>query len=256
MQPADRSFDLPSATIPSESTPVLGGRLLSIFAMGTDQLNSSSSKSLPEWIAIGCRIIDQSLRTTTQLSFLQQRFDECHFVRTGTGDSRRERQSLIVGEDHDLRAFATFGFADHFAPFFADEKVPSASVSLRSIRPCRSSALSNRDQAFVQTPLVVHCRKRRQQVGYEGNRSGRSFQRAPLRSTHRIPSTQARGSIDGRPRWPVRGSCGNRSAINRHWSSVSSDLGSILDPAADSRDRNDIGGLLSDHQYEINKPFV
>ena len=256
LQPADRAFDFPSAAISSETAPVLSGRPLSIIAMRTDQLDTASSKTLPEGIAIGGRIVDQSLWSTTKLSFFQQRFDECHFVRTGTGDGCRERQSLAVGKDHDLGAFAAFGFADHFAPFFADEKVPSASVSLRSIRPCRSSTRSNRDHALVQIPLAVHWRNRRQQVGYDGKRSGKSFQRAPLRSTHRIPSTHARGSTVGRPRWPVRGSYGNRSAINRHCSSESSDLGSILDPAATSRDRNDIGGLLSDHQYEINKSIV
>lgn len=256
LQPANRAFNLPSPKITSEASSVLGGRLLSVLSMRTDQLDPPSSKPFSQRIAIGSRIVNQTLRSAAKLSFAQQRFDERHFMRAGTGNGRREGQSVGIGENHDFGSFAAFGFADHFAPFFADENVPSASVSLRSIRPCRSSTRSNRDQAFFQIPLAVHWRNRRQQVGYDGNRSGKSFQRAPLRSTHRIPSTHARGSTVGRPRWPVRGSYGNRSAINRHCSSESSDLGSILDPAEISRDRNDIGGLLSDHQYENNKTIV
>lgn len=256
MQPADRTFNLPSLEITSETASVLSGRLLSVLAMRTDQLDPSPGKTLPKRIAISSHIVNQPLRLATKLSFTKQRFDERYFVGAGTGNRCRERQAVGIGENHDFGSFATFGFTNHFAPFFADENVPSASVSLRSTRPCRSSVRNNRDQAFVQIPLAVHWRNRRQQVGYDGNRSGRSFQRAPLRSTHRIPSTHARGSAIGRPRWPVRESCGNKSAINRHCSSESSDLGSILDPAATSRDRNDIGGLLSDHLYEINKTSV
>jgi hypothetical protein len=59
--------------------------------------------------------------------------------------------------------------------------------------------------------------------------------------------------MSGRPRQPGRASCRNRSEISRHCSSVSSCLGSILDPAEllapMSRDRTDIRGLLPDHYY-------
>lgn len=260
MQPADRALDLPASTISTKLASVLSGRDSATSAMRTDQFDPSSRQSLAKRVAVGSLVVNQSLGASREYAMIQQRLDERYLVRAGAGDRRREGQTAGVGENHRLSSLSALGLADHFAPFFADEKVPSANVSPRSRRPSRSSRRSSRAHALVQTPAAVHWRKRRQQVAYEGNRCGRSFQRAPLRSTHRIPSTHRRGSIAGRPHWPVRGSCGNRSAINRHCSSVSTDLGSILDPAGLStrcwRDRVDISGLLSDHQYEINQPIV
>ena len=260
LQPAYRPFDFPPFSVAAKAPTILGGWLASISPMGRDQFDAPPCKSLSKRITVCCRVIDQSSWTTPKNATFQEWLDECYLMWTGAGNGGRERQTARVGEDHRFRPLASLGLANQIAPFFAEENVPSAIASSRSIWPCRSSARRSLAQALVQMPAAVHSWKRRQQVGYEGKCWGRSFQRAPLRSTHKMPSTQRRGSIAGRPRLPVRGSCGNRSAINRHCSSASSDLGSILDPAGssarDSRDRVDISGLLSDHCYEINSSNV
>jgi hypothetical protein len=260
VEPTNRPFDFPATTVASQFTPILQGSCFAILAMGRYQLNSPPCQPLTQRIAVGGAIVEQSFGESPQDTLGQERLNECHFVRSGIGDEGPEGQATAIDEHHDLGAFAAFGLADQFAPFFAEENVPSAIASLRLGRPWRARVCNSLDQALVQMPATVHFWKRRQQVGYEGKWEGRSFQRAPLRSTQRIPSTQRRGSRTGRPFWPVRGVCGNRSAINRHCSSVSSNLGSILDPAgllpSGSRDRSVIRGLLSDHYYEIKQPSV
>src|SRR5262249_9204020 len=131
----------------------------------------------------------------------------------------------------DLGALSALGFADLIAPFFAGENVPSAKDSSWLMCPARSSFPSNRDQQVCQTPVQHHSSCRRQHVVKEGKCLGRSFQRAPVTSTHKMPSTQARVGQRGRPPCGDASGSGNRSAIKSHCSSLSCGSGSILDPA-------------------------
>jgi hypothetical protein len=89
---------------------------------------------------------------------------------------------------------------------------------------------------------------RRQHVAGDGKCEGRSLHRAPVRSTHRIPSMHSRAVRRGRPPFWEGGSSGNKLAISNHCSSVSCGSGSILDPAwafaRRLRDRFDIDNLL------------
>jgi len=64
---------------------------------------------------------------------------------------------------------------------------------------------------------------RRRQVLYEGYSLGRSFQRAPLRSTQRIPSKQGRFATGERPTERLLG-LGNSGSIMFHCASVNSVL--------------------------------
>ncbi len=98
-------------------------------------------------------------------------------------------------------------------------------------------------------PSPNHWTKRRQQVPYDGNREGKSFQRAPLRSTHKIPSKHALALALGRPPCEPGGRSEKRPPISDHCSSASSGCrslvsDSLLDPAS-MRDRFDIKSLLS-----------
>jgi hypothetical protein len=70
---------------------------------------------------------------------------------------------LAVDHHHPLRALAAFGLADRFAPFLAIANEPSATHSSQA-------------------------RSQRRQVLYEGNRSGMSLQRPPLRRSQSNPS--------------------------------------------------------------------
>ena len=244
LQPADGTLDFPSSSVATKFSAILGGWLPAAFTMWTDEFRPTFIESTTQRVTVGCFVVDQSSRPTSDDALIEQRLDQRYLSRTGTRDRRRERQPMPVGEDHGLSALASLGLAYQITPFFAEENVPSAIVSFQLMRPFRSSLRSKRAQASSQIPASVHRWSRRQHVVGDGKDLGRSFHRAPVRSIQRIPSTQLRGSIGGRPRQPVRASCGNRSEISRHCSSVSSCLGSILDPAGQfarkSRDRTDM----------------
>ena len=249
LQPADRSLDFPAAPVAAESAAVLGWWFGSVPAMGADQVDAALVQTRSQGITIGGRVVEQMLGQAAKPAPLKQWFDQRHFMRTGAGDVRAPRQSIRGGEHHDLGTLATLGLAHAFAPFFAEQNVPSAIASLVSSAPWRSSRRSRRDQACSQTPLLVQSRRRRQHVLGEGNDVGRSFQRAPVCSTQQMPSKQARDGAGGRPPSGDGSGSGKRSTISDHCSSVSVNLGSVLDPAeaayaSQSRDRG-ISDLLS-----------
>jgi len=248
LQPTDRAFDFPATPIASQSSAILSGRLDSVAAMRADQLDAAPLQALTQWIAISSSIVDQVTRDSTKDSFYEQRLNECYFVRAGACRIGSEREALGVGKNHNLGALASLRLTDLMTPFFAEANVPSAKVSSLFTRPRRSRFRTNRVQAFSQMPASVHSRCRRQQVDVEGKCLGTSFHRAPLRSIHKMPSTQGRGDTAGRPPLRPTVGSGNKSAISDHCSSVSSKLGSILDPEGDSiatRDRFAMSDLLS-----------
>jgi hypothetical protein len=234
LKPADGTFDFPPSSVASEFSSILRGRFDAIAFVRGDEVDAAFEKSRSQWVTVCSSVVDQLARSTAYDSIGQQRLDEINFMRTGTLNHVAARRAVAVGQQHDLRPFASLGLAYAKTPFFADENVPSASDSSRSISPCRSSLLTKRAHAFLNKPDSVHCFSRRQQVGYDGKRSGKSRQRAPVRNIQAIASKQSREAARGRP--PSGDGCGSlkRSEIKPHWSSVSSNSGSILDPTLDS----------------------
>lgn len=234
LKPTDRSLDFPASTVAAERATILRARLGAIRPMRADKLDTPSPESLAQRIAVGGCVVDQPLWLASKESVFEQRFNECYFMRTSARCVDAERNTTTVGKHHDLGALATFRLSDLFTPFFADENVPSANDSSWSRRPSRSSRRTSRAQAFSHTPDRVQSRCRRQHVVAEGKCAGMSFHLAPLRRIQRMPSTQGRDDTTGRPPLGPTGVSRNRSLINFHRSSVSSNSGSILDPSGGS----------------------
>ena len=258
LEPADRAFDSPAAAIAPELAPVLSGRPLAILAVRTDEFDAATRQPRSQLIVVGGQVVKESARLFGEKATLQKRFDQRRFMGTGAGDFGGQGKAATIGEDHGLGSLAAFGLADAQPPFFAEENVPSAIPSSQWMRPSRSRQRSSLVQAFVQTPASVQSWKRRQQVGADGKCAGRSFHRAPLRSTHKMPSTHSRAARRGRPPWADGAGSGNKSAINFHCSSVSCGSGSFLDPARAGapslRDRSDISNLLGRSLIRSSEP--
>lgn len=234
VKPADGSLDFPSTLVSSECSAVLSGRFFAIGFVRGDKLNTSFSQTKPQRITIGSFVVDQLTRSTVNRSISEQRLDEINFVGTGTFNHVAAWRTVAVNQQHDFSALTAFGLAYTKAPFFADENVPSAIDSSRSISPWRSSLLTNRAHAFLNRPSSVHWFSRRQQVGYDGKCDGKSRHRAPVRSIQAMASKQSRDDARGRPPNGDGGGSSNKSEIKPHCSSVSSNSGSILDPTLDS----------------------
>ena len=191
--------------------------------MRTNQLNPPSRQSSAQWIGISGLVVDQPRRIfprpsptwTRHSDPVQGRFNQPDFGRGRRVQVVSQRKTLAVCHHHPLRTLSTFGFAHAGPPFLAGAKLPSANVSAQSSWPCSSSWPNRARHAFSQISCSSQARSRRQQVLGEGYPAGRSFHRAPLRNTHKIPSNTGRQWVWDR-RWAML-SVRNNGAICAHW---------------------------------------
>ena len=231
--PGNGSFYFPSTTISSQLAAILRFRLLSVFSMRADKINPSFFQPFSQWIRICSFIINQTCNlfsrtpsTFTRYRYLIKRcFYQLYFRRGCRVQVVPQRNSFAACHHHPLCTLSTFGFSNAEPPFLAGEKLPSANVSAQSSWPLLSNSERNARHASSQTSCSSHSTSLRQQVDADGYDSGRSFQRAPLRNTQRIPSNTRRLSIGGRP--PLRDlllGLGRSFDIFSHCASVNSDF--------------------------------
>lgn len=236
-QVSDGSLDFPASFIPSKLAPVLSFGFAAVFPMRADQVNSSLCQSVPKRIGICCFIVDQPCwifpRPTSPFArygdLLQRRFNQRHLMRRCRGKEHSHRNTLAVCHHHKLCTLSAFRLSDAIAPFFAGENVPSANTSDQSMRPSSSSSPRNFRQTFNHTPSSSHCLSRRQQVLPDGKHFGRSFQRAPLRSTQMMPSNTGRFGIGVRPPFGETFGVGNNGPIFAHCLSVNSECSRAIE---------------------------
>lgn len=228
LQPCKSPLNRPSTLVSPQFAAILIFLFLIITPIRANQFNATPGQSFTKRVAVIALISNDPFRifpgTTTSISrycdFCNSRFKEFHLTRRGRIEMSTERDSLAIDHHHPLRALSTFGLANTRAPFFADAKLPSAKVSSHSSWPCSSSSDKNLRQISSQIPRCSHCCNLRQQVLDEGYQSGKSFHRAPLRSTQIIPSKTSLLPIGLRPPF---GDClcfGNNDSSFFHCSSV------------------------------------
>ena len=207
-QPSQGPFDFPSLPIPSQGATILPGGTPPILPMRTDQLGAEPLQFPPRRIAVVRLVGDHPPQPTLGTTASAPRHPHCrqgarqqfHFRRGGRVQVLSQRNTLAVDHHHPLRALAPLGFADARAPFLAGAKLPSTKLSLQSSRPRASSSAKNCRQILSQIPRASHRCNRRQHVLGLGYTGGKSRHRAPVLSTHRMPSKTRRLSAHGRPR--------------------------------------------------------
>lgn len=196
LQPCKSPLNRPSTFVPPQFASILIFLFLIITPIRAYQFNTTLSQSFTERITVVSLICNNPFRifsgTTTSLSgnrnLFNSRFQQLHLTRRGRIEMSTERDSLAIDHHHPLRTFSAFGLSNTSAPFFAEAKLPSAKVSSHSSWLCSSSSDKNLRQISSQTPCSSHCCNLLQQVLADGYQSGKSFHRAPLRSTQIMPS--------------------------------------------------------------------
>ena len=221
MEPSEKSLYLPTSSVATKRSTVLSGRS-TIAAVWRDQFNATFvEKTCVQRVAVIRFVPDEPIRKTFRPNGVESLFDEGYLVWRSTGDVSGERKTMAVCDRHDLATLAAFGFADFGPPFLAPVKEPSMKASDKSSLPRCSKSSANMPRIWANTPACVHCWNRRWQVWYGGYLSGRSFQGAPVRKTHKMPLSTSRGSRGGRPRPPTfRRMGGTSGSMRRHCSLV------------------------------------
>jgi hypothetical protein len=199
-EPSKGSFDFPTLAITPQPTAIVEGWFGAPSAVRADQQHAAFEQTLPQRIAVVGAVGHDSQRpflwtasATTGHRYLSQGvFGQSHFPRAGRDQSASQRNTLAVDHHHPLRAFAPLGFANSEAPFLAGAKLPSRKLSLQSNLPRWSNSERKARQILSHTPRCSQSRNLRQHVLALGYSLGRSRQRAPVLSTHRIPSSTRR----------------------------------------------------------------
>jgi len=226
-QPGKGSFNFPSFSITPELSSILLFRMLTIFPMRHNQINFQFFKPLSKWITVITFIryqaqwaLSGTAAAATRYIYGFKRF-LCEFDFRGRcrGKGASDRNTLAVDHHHPLRSFAPLGRANKGPPFFAGAKLPSMKASCQSSAPLSSSMDRNLRQTSSHTPWSSQSCNRRQQVEGLGYRSGRSCQRAPVRSTQRMPSRTSRLFFAGRPPFGLTLCLGSSGSSSFHWSS-------------------------------------
>src|SRR6266403_877873 len=228
-EPREGALDFPAPAVAPQRSSVLGHRFASIPAMRGDQFDPALSQPLSQRVTVVTTIGDQAERFLSRPPGMgsaayadrrERRFCELRFVRGCRTKVLSQRKTLAVDHHHPLRALASLGFSDSSAPFLAGAKLPSRKDSLHCSCFRWLSSARNARQILSHTPCSSQSRSRRQQVTGEGNSSGKSCKRAPLRRIHKMPSSTLRSEARGRPpRCRERGR-GSKGRTLSHWASV------------------------------------
>ena len=216
-EPGEGAFDLPTTLIAGLDLFRLLTAVFPIPSIRDQQANPSLAQLVPQLIRIIRLISNEAFGSGFRaapappwhLDSLQGRFRQSYFRRRRRGNGASQRNTLAVDHHQPLRALPPLGGADAVAPFLAGAKLPSRKLSLQSNWPRASSSARNCRHTSNHTSCSSHNCKRRQQVLGRGYSGGRSRQRAPVLSTHKMPSNTRRLSAHGRPRPEEWGSNGS-----------------------------------------------
>jgi len=196
-EPSDRPLDFPAAFVTAKRSSVLTRGFFSVGSMRSHEFDPLSFEFLSKGIRVVSFITNQMPGFASDCS--QRLVRQFHLMRGGRVKGHSQRNTLAVRQNHELRALAPLGFADFRPPFLAGMKLPSIKHSAHWTWPFLSNSWIKVLQILSQRSFSSHILRRLQHVLGLGYFSGRSFQRAPVRKTHRIPSKTRRLSFQGLP---------------------------------------------------------
>lgn len=157
MQPGEQSLDLPAAAITPQFPAVLGF-VSAVAAIRCDHPDAVLAPQLPvQRVAVIGRVADHAPGPGAGEPAFDGRFDEFRFMRRSAGDATGDRKTMAVCDRHDFTAFSSASRADSSAPFFAELKLASMKVSLKSNLPRARRSSASTCNNRVSVPSRCHC---------------------------------------------------------------------------------------------------
>jgi hypothetical protein len=156
-----------------------------------------------------------------ELDVCDQRLDADAVVTLSGKKNEADQVAQSICERHDFRGQAAARSADGLieSPPFAPVACRWTLTIVPSMRAYSKSGSSDKARkSFSNTPLSAHRRKRFHTENQLPKYSGTSRHGAPVRTTHKTPSTKRRLSLPARPGSPFLP--GTSGAIRSHWASV------------------------------------
>jgi len=228
LQPSVGAFNNPAVAVTPQMPPILMRRFGIILSSRDDGQHAATFDQLSCFIAVVAFVRNQAFWLnflTGNFQRIQSRLKEFNFRGRSRLNMQSNRDSLPVYHQHQLRAFASFGLADEFAPFLALLNVPSTKHSSQRRRLLLSSSAKNVRQSFSNNPFSAQSFNLRWTVLLAPYLFGKAAQGEPVQRIHKIPSKHLRSSAEGRP--PLRSflflgrlRTGTTNLTFSHWTSV------------------------------------
>jgi hypothetical protein len=222
LQPRKQALHFPAPLVTSQLPTILRLRLLAITFVRRNHFNVEGRQVSIQGVRVIRFIANQALRLLVGEAFDQSFPDQGDFVRRSRFCVNGDRKTSAVCHCQELRTLAPLGLSDFCAPFLATINVPFMKQTDTSNLPLVRKSSAKISKLRRSRPSLTHCWKRRWQVWYGGNLSGKSHQRAPERRIHNTPFRMSRSGRRGLPRvWMLCGLSSNE-LIKDRCSSVSS----------------------------------
>jgi hypothetical protein len=207
--PAEASLDLPSMAVVGASadrSSMLGTTPVTAHERRHRGLDAPPAQMLAEDSAVIRLALDEfpgpCAGATSPLGHLHRRqywLGQHAFTRLCAVHMQPDEQAIAVGNSHNFRACARFGFANVRGPFFAGTKCPSTNACAHSILPWVSNRLNNARQIRSRVPCSDQAQKRHQQVAGEPSTRGTYSRVYPIFNTQRMPLSVVQSAFRFRP---------------------------------------------------------
>ena len=200
LQPREQPLDFPAPAVAPQLAPVLRLGFLPVLLVRRNHLDGYARQLRIQRIRIIGFIANQAFRLVIGKALDDSSSHKGDFMRRSRRRVDGDRKTSAVCHCHELRTLAPLGLSDFCAPFLATMNVPSMKHSDNSKSPRWRRSSAKVSSARARRPSLHHCWKRRWQVWYGGNLSGKSRQRAPERKIQRTPLRMSRSGRRGLPR--------------------------------------------------------
>jgi hypothetical protein len=157
MEPSEEEFDFPAAAVNSQFAAILRA-LATIVLVGRDELDAVFlPQALVQRIAIVGAFADQSFWYGSREALFDRGFDEFRFMRRSVGEAAGDRKTMTVCDRNDFTALSSANRTDGSAPFFAELKLASISVSGRFSLPGARKSSASACNSRADVPSRCHC---------------------------------------------------------------------------------------------------
>ena len=158
VEPGEEAFDFPPAAKPAKRAAILRRRSRATHAMRRDEFDAVAfAQELVERIAIVGAVANQLRRERGREALGEGGFDEGGFIRRSAGQVDGDRKTMAVADRHDFAALTASSRAHGGAPFFAELKLASMNVSLRSSLPRSRRSSAKHCRTLRNRPRRCHC---------------------------------------------------------------------------------------------------
>jgi hypothetical protein len=222
LQPRKQPLDFPSPLVAPQLPPVLRLSFLAVALVRRDHLNLKRLKVGIQRVRVIRLIANQPFGLLVGEALDESLTNKGDFMRRSRLCVDGDRKTSRVCHCQQLRTLAPLGLSHFEPPFLATMNVPSMKHSDKSNSPLERRSSAKASRMRLSRPSLTHSWKRRWQVWYGGNLSGKSHQRAPERRIHSTPFKISRSGRRGLPRVCTLGGLSNSDLIKDHWASVNS----------------------------------